>query len=70
MLKIDLFQRKWIINVRGCATIIPSTGDIVYGFLYELSAQDVHNLNGYEGNMYERQTVTDYPNKADKKGRP
>ncbi|KIM39271.1 hypothetical protein M413DRAFT_447212 [Hebeloma cylindrosporum] len=48
---------KWIINIRGCATIIPSAGDIVYGFLFELSAQDVLNLNGFEGNMYERQTI-------------
>ncbi|KIM37079.1 hypothetical protein M413DRAFT_423923 [Hebeloma cylindrosporum] len=56
-----LNEWKWIINVRGCATIIPSEGDIVYGFLYELSTQDVLNLNGFEGPMYERQTIPVIP---------
>jgi len=32
-------------------------GDIIYGFMYELTAKDVHSLNGYEGNHYERQTI-------------
>ena len=43
------FRRCWIINQRGYANIIPSSGDRVHGFLYELSPKDEEFLDGYEG---------------------
>ena len=42
-------SRKWIINTRGYATIIPSKGDVVYGLAYELTAEDEEKLDQYEG---------------------
>lgn len=42
-------SRKWIINICGYATIIPSKGDLVYGFIYELTPEDEKILDGYEG---------------------
>ncbi|THU77805.1 hypothetical protein K435DRAFT_832371 [Dendrothele bispora CBS 962.96] len=48
---------RWFINARGYANIIPSKGDHVYGFLYELDAEDEAVLDRYEGvpNSYEKQ---------------
>ncbi|KAF5373791.1 hypothetical protein D9758_000686 [Tetrapyrgos nigripes] len=41
---------RWLINERGYANVVPSTGDHhVYGFLYELDAEDEATLDGYEG---------------------
>jgi gamma-glutamylcyclotransferase len=40
--------RKWIINICGYATIIPSKGDVVYGLMYELTAEDESKLDRYE----------------------
>ncbi|KAH9965414.1 Butirosin biosynthesis, BtrG-like protein [Russula dissimulans] len=38
----------WIINQCGYATIIPSSEDYVYGFVYELSPADEASLDKYE----------------------
>jgi len=46
--------RKWIINSRGYANIIPSKGDIVYGFIFELTQADERKLDKFEGKEYER----------------
>jgi gamma-glutamylcyclotransferase len=45
---------RWIINKRGVANIVPSTtgGDVVYGFLYDLSKGDEGRLDTYEGLNY------------------
>ena len=48
----SLAHRRWIINVRGVATIVPSPGDIVYGLVYELTASDKRSLDTYEGSGY------------------
>lgn len=40
--------RKWIINARGYATITPSEGDVVYGFVYKLTLEDEGKLDRYE----------------------
>ncbi|KAJ7444857.1 Butirosin biosynthesis, BtrG-like protein [Mycena latifolia] len=40
---------RWIINTRGYANVIPSEGDEVYAFLYELTSSDEATLDGYEG---------------------
>ena len=45
-------DRRWIINDRGYANIIPSPGDIVYGLVYELTASDERSLDKYEGSTY------------------
>lgn len=42
------FHRCWIICQKGYANVIPSKGDHVYGFLYELSPKDEKALDGYE----------------------
>ncbi|KAI0279081.1 Butirosin biosynthesis, BtrG-like protein [Russula aff. rugulosa BPL654] len=39
----------WIINQRGYANIIPSSGDYVYGFIYELNPKNEASLDIYEG---------------------
>ncbi|KAH9966290.1 hypothetical protein BJV74DRAFT_869619 [Russula compacta] len=36
---------RWIINERGYANVIPSSGDYVYGFIYELSPKDEESLD-------------------------
>lgn len=41
-------DRCWIINQRGYANVIPSSGDYVYGFIYELSPTDEASLDTYE----------------------
>ncbi len=46
--------RKWIINTRGYASIIPSPGDIVYGFIFELTPKDERSLDGFEGWSYKK----------------
>jgi hypothetical protein len=43
------FYRKWFINRRGYANIIPSPDDIVYGLVYELSPSDEASLDRSEG---------------------
>ena len=40
--------RKWIINTRGYANIIPSPEHVVYGSIYELTPQDEEILDRYE----------------------
>ena len=47
-------DRRWIINDRGYANIVPSPGDIVYGLVFELTASDKESLDKYEGPTYER----------------
>ena len=42
-------DRCWIINQRGYANIIPSSGDYVYGFIYELNPENEASLDIYEG---------------------
>ena len=42
-------NRRWIISTRGYANVVPSEGDHVYGFVYELNAKDESVLDGYEG---------------------
>lgn len=42
-----------MINERGYANVVPSPGDFVYGFLYELSENDEHSLDKYEGVPYD-----------------
>lgn len=49
-----LLHRKWIINSRGYANIIPSKEDIVYGFIFELTQADERRLDKFEGKEYER----------------
>lgn len=39
---------KWIISERGYANIIPSTGDSVYGLVWDLSEADEATLDIYE----------------------
>ncbi|KAF8271043.1 Butirosin biosynthesis, BtrG-like protein [Lactarius quietus] len=39
----------WIINQRGFANVVPSPGDYVYGFIYEINSKDEQALDGYEG---------------------
>jgi gamma-glutamylcyclotransferase len=46
---LSMKPRKWIINTRGYANIIPSKGDVVHGLVYELTAKDEGKLDGYEG---------------------
>lgn len=50
-------DRRWIINDRGYANIIPSSGDIVYGLVFELTASDEISLDKYEGPTYEKQHI-------------
>jgi gamma-glutamylcyclotransferase len=49
---------KWFICGRGYANVIPSPGDIVYGMIYEITAQDEAKLDGYENvpEAYAKQT--------------
>lgn len=42
-------DRCWIINQRGYANVIPSSGDYVYGFIFELNPKDEAALDRYEG---------------------
>jgi gamma-glutamylcyclotransferase len=42
-------DRCWIINQRGYANVIPSSGDYVYGFIYELNPKNEASLDTYEG---------------------
>ncbi|KAF5331168.1 hypothetical protein D9619_005355 [Psilocybe cf. subviscida] len=56
---------KWIINVRGYANIIPSIGDIVYGLMYELTEQDEHDLDTYEGSAYSKLNLDVKQNASD-----
>jgi gamma-glutamylcyclotransferase len=42
-------DRCWIINQRGYANVIPSSGDYVYGFIYELNPNNEASLDIYEG---------------------
>lgn len=50
-------SRKWIINTRGYANIIPSPGDIVYGFIFELTLKDERSLDGFEGWSYKKSYI-------------
>lgn len=40
---------RWIITIRGYASIVRSEFDYVLGTVYELSETDVKNLDRYEG---------------------
>lgn len=40
---------RWMVTIRGYANVVPSTGDVVYGLVYELSAEDEMILDRYEG---------------------
>jgi gamma-glutamylcyclotransferase len=40
---------KWVINSRGSATILKSPGDVVYGFVYLLTADDEAALDKRDG---------------------
>ena len=42
-------DRCWIINQRGYANVVPSSGDYVYGFIYELNPKNEASLDIYEG---------------------
>jgi gamma-glutamylcyclotransferase len=41
-------NRRWIINQRGYANVIPSSGDYVYGFIYELNPKNEASLDIHE----------------------
>ena len=58
-LTCDLSDRCWIINQRGYANLIPSSGDCVRGFIYELNPKDEAALDKYEGapRIYEKRTI-------------
>lgn len=40
---------KWFISSRGYANVIKSPGDIVHGFVYEISKDDERTLDRCEG---------------------
>ncbi|KAH9047328.1 Butirosin biosynthesis, BtrG-like protein [Lactarius hengduanensis] len=42
----------WIINQRGYANVVPSSGDYVYGFIYEINSKDEQSLDKYEDVPY------------------
>ena len=48
-----------MINQRGAANVVPSSGDCVYGFVYEISSEDEQSLDGYEGvpHYYEKKVL-------------
>lgn len=52
-------DRCWIINQRGYANVIPSPGDHVYGFIYELNPKDEASLDIYEGapRIYDKKII-------------
>ena len=56
---VNIVHRCWIINQRGYANIVPSPGDYVYGFIYEIGSKDEQSLDGYEGvsSAYEKKTI-------------
>lgn len=45
-------HRCWIINQRGYANVVPSSGEYVYGFIYEINSKDEQSLDKYEGVPY------------------
>ena len=47
-------DRRWIINDRGYANIIPSPGDIIYGLVFELTASDERSLDNCESSTYKK----------------
>jgi AIG2-like family len=52
-------DRRWIINRKGYASVIPSSEDRVLGFIYELNPKDETSLDGYEqvNVNYEKRTL-------------
>jgi gamma-glutamylcyclotransferase len=52
-------HRCWIINQRGYANVVPSPGDYVYGFVYEIGSKDEQTLDVYEGvpHSYEKKII-------------
>lgn len=56
---VNNVHRCWIINQRGYANIVPSPGDYVYGFVYEIGSKDEQSLDGYEGvpHSYEKKII-------------
>jgi gamma-glutamylcyclotransferase len=51
---------RWIITTRGYAGIVESEGDYVLGTVYELSEEDLQNLDRFEGvarGSYYKETV-------------
>ena len=54
-------NRRFVINTRGVATIIWSSGSRVFGLLWIISEQDELSLDGYEGikwGTYTKETIT------------
>ncbi len=51
-LRCVCFSRKWIVNTRGYVNIIPSPGDVVYGFVFILSESDEKKMDNQEGEGY------------------
>jgi predicted ATPase len=47
--RASLPDYRWLINRRGVATVRMSKGDVVEGFLFELTADDVERLDRAEG---------------------
>ncbi|KAH9067743.1 Butirosin biosynthesis, BtrG-like protein [Lactarius vividus] len=54
-----LYEWCWIINQRGYANVVPSSGDHVYGFIYEINSNDEQSLDMYEGvpDSYEKKII-------------
>jgi len=52
-------NRKWIINTRGYANIIPSPDHTVHGLIYELGEKDEDRLDRFEGlgDAYEKKIL-------------
>jgi len=52
---------RWIISLRGYATIVPSARDEVHGQVYKLTEADEGSLDRYEGvaeGVYRKEMVT------------
>jgi gamma-glutamylcyclotransferase (GGCT)/AIG2-like uncharacterized protein YtfP len=45
----ELFHHRFIINARGVATVVPDPASTVYGMLWQLTPEDEHSLDRYEG---------------------
>ena len=47
--KAEIQDFKFIIDTKGVASVIESKGDFVEGILWNISLDDVHKLDFYEG---------------------
>lgn len=54
-------HHRFIINLRGVATVVPEVGASVYGLLWRLTANDIAELDRFEGvaSGYYRRAVKD-----------